>query len=430
MFSSLKIHVLGSIFAAHLGLLFDMHLLQVPPSTTAAENATEVVQDTSSRKRRTYQYTHRDNNQSTEINYDGEIAFTDDEKDIKSISPGGFFKFSKTTFGNRRAVHIESNSNGELKRTYYVGKTQEPYEPDGRKWLADMLPEVIANTGIGAQERVRRIYGQKGIDGIMEAIEEISSDYTKSIYFNYLIQQNGLKEKDLTRILGAVSDQVHSDHEKSKLLQNWSSIFLQNTSLVSTYLDVVKGISSDYEKARVLRHVLLVPSSKFSEATFTKTLDAISGIASDYEKAKVLSELLSKQELPEKHFKQTMIVVSGISSDYEKARVLDKLISAKPKVLNEHFLLLLETIAKTNSDYEKSKTLATLLKNSQLSESQYIQWLGAIPQVHSDYEKGKLLQQASRTMPKDKPAVVEAYKKAAKTISSDFEYRKVMDSLD
>jgi hypothetical protein len=33
-------------------------------------------------------------------------------------------------------------------------------------------------------------------------------------------------------------------------------------------------------------------------------------------------------------------------------------------------------------------------------------------------------------MPRDKPAVVEAYKKAAKSISSDYEYRKVMTSLE
>jgi hypothetical protein len=430
MFSSLQFHVLAGILAAHIGLLFDMHLLQESTASRseAVSPSTEVVQDTSTRKRRSYQYSHNDNNQSTQINYEGEIAFTDDEKDIKSISPGGYFKFSKTTFGNRRAVHIESNSAGELKRTYYVGKTEEPYEPEGRKWLADMLPDVVANTGIGAGERVRRIYAQKGVDGVMEAIGAISSDFTKSIYFNYLLGQNGLKEKDLARIIEAVSDQVHSDHEKSKLLQNWSGTFLQNTSLISAYIDAVKDISSDFEKARVLRHVL--NNSKLSEANFTKTLDVVSGISSDFEKAKILSELLSKQDLPEKYFKQTMTVVAGISSDFEKSKVLNKLIASKPKLLNEHFRLLLETIAKTSSDYEKSKTLATLLKNSQLSESQYIQWLGFIPQVHSDFEKSKLLQQAGRTMPKDKPAVVEAYKKAAKTINSDFEYRKVMEGLE
>jgi hypothetical protein len=428
MFTFLKFHIIASIFAAHIGLLFDMHLLQIASEKRSATSSTEIVQDTTTRKRRTHQYIHNDNNQSTEVSYDGEISFTEDEKDIKSISPGGFFKFSKTTFGNRRAVHVESSSDGQLKRTYFVGKTQEPYEPEGRKWLADMLPEVIANTGIGAEDRVRRIYAQKGATGVIAAVENISSDYTKAIYFNYLLQQNGLKDKDLTKILEKVSEYISSDYEKSKLLQKVSGTYLQNASLVPTYMGAVKGISSDYEKAKVLRHVL--NHNKLSEANFSKTLDAVSGISSDYEKAKVLTELLNKQDLPEKHFKQTMMVVAGISSDYEKSKVISKLISCNCKALHDNFTVVLETIAKISSDYEKSKTLSALLKSKQLTEPQYIQSLGAITNVHSDYEKSKLLQQVSKTMPRDKPAVAEAYKKAAKSISSDYEYRKVMNSLE
>jgi transposase len=211
-------------------------------------------------------------------------------------------------------------------------------------------------------------------------------------------------------------------------LQKVSGTYLQNAPLASTYMDAVKGISSDYEKARVLRHVL--NNNKLNEANFSKTMDVVSGISSDYEKAKVLTEVLSKQDLPEKYFKQTMLVVAGISSDYEKSKVLSKLISCNCKALNENFSLLLETTSKISSDYEKSKTLSTLLKNRQLTEQQYVQSLGTITHVHSDYEKSKLLQQVSKTMPRDKPAVVEAYKKAAKSISSDYEYRKVMTSLE
>jgi ribosomal protein L12E/L44/L45/RPP1/RPP2 len=291
-----------------------------------------------------------------------------------------------------------------------------------------MLPDVLANTGIGAEDRVRRMYAQKGLPGVISATESINSDYTKAIYFNFLIGQNGLKEKELTRIIEKVSEYVSSDYEKSKLLQKVSGTYLQNTSLVGTYMNAVKGISSDYEKARVLRHVL--NNNKLNEANFTKTLDAVAGISSDYEKAKVLAELLNKQDLPEKYFRQTMTVVAGISSDYEKSKVLSKLISCNCKALNEHFPAVLETIGKISSDYERSKTLSTLLKGKQLSELQYVQSLGAITGVHSDYEKSKLLQQVSKTMPRDKPAVIEAYKKTAKSISSDYEYRKVMTSLE
>ena len=36
----------------------------------------------------------------------------------------------------------------------------------------------------------------------------------------------------------------------------------------------------------------------------------------------------------------------------------------------------------------------------------------------------------SRLLPRDKASLVEAYKKTAKTIGSDHEYRRVMDAIE
>jgi hypothetical protein len=168
------------------------------------------------------------NSSSTELTYEGKITFTDDEKDIRSISPGGYFKFSKTTFGNRRAIHIESRSDGTLKRTYYVGRQEAPYEPEGRKWFADMLPEIIATSGIGAEDRVARIYQKSGTTGVLQEISRIDGDHGKNTYFSYLVAQPGLKENDLRAIVTSVRTTVGSDYEKGKLLQKMNGRYLQN----------------------------------------------------------------------------------------------------------------------------------------------------------------------------------------------------------
>ena len=47
-------------------------------------------------------WVYRNNGSATTLSYNGKIVFTEDDRDIKSISPGGFFKYSKTTFGNCR----------------------------------------------------------------------------------------------------------------------------------------------------------------------------------------------------------------------------------------------------------------------------------------------------------------------------------------
>lgn len=422
----LKSQAIGLLLMSHMGLLYDIALLE-GQITSNPEVIAVAKQDTTLRARNKSRHVYQDNNSSTEISYEGTITFTEDEKDILSISPGGYFKFSKTTFGNRRAVHIESSGSGDLKRTYYVGKNEEPYEPEGRNWMADILPELIATSGIGAEDRVKRIYAKKGASGVLEAITNIESDYVKGIYFKYLLNQKGLKENELRTIITQVGEEVSSDYEKSKLLQQVSGTYLQNNGTASAYITAISDMSSDYEKARVLNHIL--SQGKLTDASFSKVLQAVDDISSDYEKAKILTQLLNKQNLPDAHFKQAMGVVADISSDYEKSKVLTKLLT-NTKLLNENFKALLEVIGDISSDYEKSKTLSNLFSKTTLTENQYVPAFEVISEMSSDYEKSKLMQQVSKTMPKDKSVVMDAYKKTAKTISSDYEYRKVMTSIE
>src|SRR5687768_16131653 len=95
----LKIQAIGIILMTHIGLLWDTGLLQESTGDSSpAKSISELTQDTTLKARNQSRHVYKDNTSSTEISYEGTITFTEDEKDIKSISPGGYFKFSKTTF--------------------------------------------------------------------------------------------------------------------------------------------------------------------------------------------------------------------------------------------------------------------------------------------------------------------------------------------
>ena len=367
---------------------------------------------------------HKTQSSSTELSYEGKISFTDDEKDIKSISPGGYFRFSKSTFGNRRAVHIESRSDGTLKRTYYVGKQEVAYEPEGSKWLADMLPEIIATSGIGAEDRVARIFHKAGTKGVLKEISKIDSDYTKNIYFSHLLAQTGLSETDLQAIVSQVRTEVSSDYEKGKLLRKVSVPYLRNEKIAKDYLTSVASISSDYEKAKVLRHVLAVTS--LSETTHAQALQTAAGISSDYEKAKLLVGWLCRPDLSNQNFQQGLAVADQLNSDHERAKVLTTAVSRNPKKVGDNYDPYMAAVANISSDYEKSKVLLHLLANAKKTEKILLPYIRTAETISSDYEKAKVLLKVGQLMPKDSPLLTEAYKKAAKGISSDYEYRKVM----
>src|SRR6516162_1619521 len=67
----------------------------------------------------------------------GKIELSDDDKDVKSISPDGYLEITKTTFGGRRAIVLTPQGDG-IKREYYEGGEKVDFEKEGgRQWLGE-----------------------------------------------------------------------------------------------------------------------------------------------------------------------------------------------------------------------------------------------------------------------------------------------------
>lgn len=375
----------------------------------------------------TVTYTYKQPGTATSLSYEGQITFTEDERDIKSISPGGYFRYSKTTFGNKREIFIQSGQDGTLHRKYFVGRSEEPYEPAGRQWLQEMLPEIIANTGLGAEDRIRRFYAKGGVQGVLTEIARIDNDHAQTTYYSRLLVLPALKDQDLRGVLAHLNRHLDSDHEKSKLLRQVAPRFLQTPRNTQEYLAAVSGLSSDYEKAKVLTYVLVTPA--INQANCEQVIPAVAGIGSDYEQAKVLRAVLAKPQLSSKAHREVIHLTRNMSSDYEKNRVLLALISNTTYV-KEHFGELLGSIGTLDADHEKSRALATLVSRHKLSANQYLLLLPVVATLDSNYDKSRTLQRIRATMPAGNAQVRAAYLKAAKTIQSDYEYRQAIAGLE
>jgi hypothetical protein len=118
----------------------------------------------------------------------GKIELTDNDKDIKSISDDGYLEINKTTFGSKRTIVIESEA-GKIKKEYYEGRTKMNWEPAGREWMSEILPEIVRSTTIGAESRVARFFKQGGANAVLNEIGQIESDHVKSHYANLLMKQ-------------------------------------------------------------------------------------------------------------------------------------------------------------------------------------------------------------------------------------------------
>ena len=118
----------------------------------------------------------------------------------------GYLEIKKTVFGSRRSLVIKPQGNS-LKREYYEGRKLIPFEPDGRKWMAEIMPELVRSTTIGAETRVNRFYKSGGVNAVLGEVEKLESDHVKAHYTKILVGL-GIQPRDYATIVSRVSSTI------------------------------------------------------------------------------------------------------------------------------------------------------------------------------------------------------------------------------
>jgi hypothetical protein len=392
------------------------------------------------------------------IEYRGNIEVNDTDTDVISISPGGYLEISKTTFGSKRSIIIESSA-GKLKKEYYEGRSLMDFEPNGRKWLAEILPDIVRSSGIAAKSRVDRYYKQGGVSAVMNEISHLEGSYVQSIYGKILLNKEGLTANELISSIKELSREMSSDYYVAELLTDVSEKFLKNESTSAAYFEAASNIGSDYYTAQVLTKAL--KNYQPSDAVIAKIMKASSNISSDYYQAAVLEEFLDLRELNSKALNEIIATATNIGSDYYQSQVLSKAMK-KEGLTAESFSKLMEAVSNVSSDYYMASVFSNMLDNkldeevqvkmiklldenmdsdyylsSVLSKLATRQQLGArsmeqfsvaIGNMSSSNYASSIIKEVARTEKIDKKALI-ALLNACTEISSDYYLSEALESL-
>ncbi len=371
-------------------------------------------------------HTHKNNNgvTNTELEYRGKIIFTDDEKDVKYISPGGFLKFSKRSFGTKRTIILEGESNNKIYREYREGSKKVAFDPDGKRWMGSVLPEIIRTTGIGAEERVKKFYAKGGINVLIQEISLLSSNYVKRKYYNAAFALPNLKGDEMAQLIKSSGEQINASYPLSQLLMENHRHYVGSQKSLQAAIHVAAGINSSYEQAKVYRHLLT--KSNLADAQLGEIIKNVRNISSSYEKSKVLKTVL-KNELSPTNLTLIISEVKFINSSYEQSRVLQSLI--KNKGIEEiNFEELLKTIAKVSSSYEQGKILNQLVTSKTLSKEQIIIVSNSSLFISSSFEQSKFLQGLINEQHLDEGGI-NAVLAVIDNIKSNYEQSKILQLL-
>ena len=312
----------------------------------------------------------------------GKIEVTDDDRDIKSLSNDGYLEITKTVFGSKRAIVIESLGGGKIKKEYYEGRTKMEWDPNGKNWLAEILPEIVRSTTLGAEGRVNRIYAKDGVPGVVAELSRLEGDYTASHYAKLLLEKN-IPASELPRAITGIADAINSDYYLSTVLQNNVSRLLSTPEAAKAFLEATEKIGSAYYKSVVLKEAAKKLAG--SPAQVKIILQSSAEIDSDYYLSVVLITLLEQNDLKEESVKELILVSKNISSDYYRAQVLNKSLD-KSSLSNESSKNIVNALEDLNSDYYKSTVFNTMAERMTLDPAIQIQMINQIKEsMNSDY---------------------------------------------
>ena len=225
------------------------------------------------------------------VNYRGSFVLNDSDTDIVQMSPRGYLKISDGGWSGGRSVEFTADASGSITRRFKAGASERPFEPEGREWLAKILPKFVRQSGFAAKERVARFLSKGGVPAVLSEISLIESDYAKKVYFTQLMEQSPLDATAARRVLEQAGREIDSDYELATTLIAGAGKLLVDDGTRQAYFAAARTLESDYEMSRAFLAAL--DHGPVTPQLLTGLLDASRSLDSDYEAATLLLKVVA-----------------------------------------------------------------------------------------------------------------------------------------
>ena len=365
-------------------------------------------------------YSWSNNGEKLEVNYKGTIEFTDDDMDVKALSPGGSLRIRDGGWIASHTVKFTSDASGNLTKRFWVGATERPFEPEGRQWLAKMLPRFIRQTAIGAPARAARIYKSKGAAGLLAEISLIEGSWGKRAYFRELFQMP-LDPATARQAVVQAGREIDSDFELASLLVEEGDRLLADQGTRQAYFDAARTIQSDFEARRVYSSAL--KRGAVSSPILAGILEG-NRIDSDFEQASLLVQIAKLQPLDGTTRGPFFAALGTVDSDFEHRRVLSAL-ATRTDLTAETVAGMLESSAVIDSDFEMASFLLDIAERASIEGPLRAPFFRALETVGSTFERGRVLKAVVRRAGVSEETVLAALRSTA-GMGSSFEAGQVL----
>jgi beta-lactamase regulating signal transducer with metallopeptidase domain len=333
----------------------------------------------------------RDGLNTRDFRMQGHVEFNDDESDVKSIPPGGWFSYEESHALSSRKYQASADSSGNIKRQYLIDGRDHPFDDDARAWLRASLPDLLRESAIDAPERVRRIMKKGGANAVIAEIGKIHSSGARRRYIQELVPIGNLNTDQFQTLL-RITRNIPSDGDKSSVLMFLASYTLKgNGSLRDYVFDAASTINSSGDRRRVLMNFI---QQDPSPATLAASAKSAGHIPSDGDKSAVLIEVAHRFR----------------SGDDETRRSFFR------------------SLATVNSSGDRARVLTAVIGDSGSDRDTLVEALRSTTGIPSDGDKSRVLVHATGYW-RDDDSTRRAFFAAANSVNSSGDHSRVLSNL-
>jgi beta-lactamase regulating signal transducer with metallopeptidase domain len=165
--------------------------------------------------RATIRYLDFDQSHCRAATIDGKIVTPDNEDHIISVLPEGSGRAYFRERTGRTDRELTFASGGKI--TYRVDGVERPYDDEGRRWFAELLPRVLAEASINVEQRVKYWRSQGGTDVALRHIADLRSSGAKRAHYDAVLDAQ-LSAAELDRLVKQAGTDVPSSGDLRAVL--------------------------------------------------------------------------------------------------------------------------------------------------------------------------------------------------------------------
>lgn len=359
------------------------------------------------------------------IGGEGEVDLAPDASGVTALSTGGSFDV-RLRAGDTERRALFTSDDGGVREQFFIDGDEQPWGPDADRFVAEVMPIVLRETALNADERVAWLLANRGQAGLLDEIDLIRSDFSQRIYTVRYAETSEIADADFQRLMRIVADNMSSDFDVRTTLSAVYDARLPTGESFSALLEAGETMSSDFDARTLLEHVgSRMPNTPEAAAAY---LDVAATLSSDFDMRLALTPLVKQATVPDDVVARAMeLAGNDLSSDFDLRTLLAE---STPRVGQSDALARAYTRATSSisSDFDQREALTALANGADLTPVGWALLLEAAESISGDFDAATLLAHVAPDLPRDE-AVDAAYREVLDTIGSDFDHDRAAAAL-